>query len=75
MPEFARTRGIIGTVKLEAVVDQTGTVSSVKIVSGNPVLAIAAKNAVLKWKYRPARLNGQPVETTIAIQVAFQPTR
>ena len=75
IPEFARTRGIVGTVKLEAVVDQTGTVASVKIVSGNPVLAVAAKNAVLKWKYRPARLNGQPVDTTIAIQVAFQPTR
>jgi len=41
------------------------------VVSGDPVLDIAAKEAVLKWKYQPALLNGEALEVTQAIVVKF----
>ena len=72
VPEFARSRSLSGTVKLEAAVDRNGAVTKVDVVSGNPILGAAAKNAIMQWKYRPATLNGQPIETTVEIQMNFQ---
>jgi protein TonB len=70
-PQIARVRGIFGTVRLSATVDEHGVVKNVSILSGDPVLAAAAKQAVLQWKYKPATLNGQPITTTATIQIAF----
>jgi protein TonB len=74
MPEYpamARQRGVVGVVRMEAMIDEHGAVQNVKVVSGDPILAAAAKNAVLKWKYKAATLNGQPIATNVTIQVLF----
>jgi general secretion pathway protein A len=71
LPAFARQNGLHGTVELKAAIDKQGVVTDVKVVSGNPVLAAAAKQAVLKWRYQPATRNGQPVESELAVRVAF----
>jgi protein TonB len=70
-PALARKRGVSGTVHLEAVVDERGAVTNVKVVSGDAVLAAAARSAVQKWKYKAATLNGLPVASKVAIQVLF----
>ena len=70
-PALARQRGIFGVVRMEALVDEHGAVNNVKVVSGDPILAAAAKIAVLKWKYKAATLNGKPIAITVAIQVLF----
>ena len=70
-PALARERGISGIVRLEAVIDERGAVTSVTVLRGDPVLTTAARNAVLKWRYKPARLNGRPIATTAMIQVLF----
>lgn len=70
-PQLARQRGVFGVVKMEAAIDERGNVTSVKIVSGDVILAATARNAVLKWKYKPATLNGQPIATSMNVQVLF----
>jgi protein TonB len=70
-PALARQRGLFGVVRMEAMIDEHGAVQNVKVVSGDPILAAAAKNAVLKWKYQAATLNGQPIAVSVAIQVSF----
>jgi protein TonB len=75
LPELAKTRNMSGSVKLDATIDQRGTVTNVAVVSGNPILASAAKDAVMRWRYRPATLNGQPVEVHATIQVVFEAAR
>jgi TonB family protein len=50
-PEIAKRMKISGEVKLEATVDADGKVKDVKEVSGNHILAIAAEDAVRKWKF------------------------
>ena len=70
-PALARERGISGIVRLEALIDERGAVTSVTVLRGDPVLTTAARNAVLKWRYKPARLNGRPIATTATIQVLF----
>ncbi len=72
MPNAAKIRGLYGTVQLEATVNKQGTVTGVKVQSGNALLASAAKDAVLKWRYRPATLNGEPIEIQVIVQVVFQ---
>jgi TonB family protein len=53
-PEIAKRMRVSGTVKLEASVDAQGKVTDVKEVSGNHTLAVAAKEALLHWKFAPA---------------------
>jgi TonB family protein len=56
-PEIARRMRVSGTVKLEATVDAQGKVTEVKEVSGNHTLAVAAKEALLHWKFAPTDAN------------------
>ncbi len=41
------------------------------LISGEPVLADAAKEAVSQWVYKPTLLNGQPVEVLTQVDVNF----
>jgi protein TonB len=75
LPAIARQQRISGAVNIEATIDASGKVKGVKVLDGHPVLSGAAVNAVLKWRYRPATLNGQPIETTVTIRVLFSADR
>ena len=70
-PTQARNQRIQGKVTLTATIGVDGTVRQVAIEGGSPVLAEAAKTAVIKWKYRPATLNGSPIEVQKEIIVLF----
>ena len=70
-PPNARSLRLNGTVVVVAHVSKTGTVSSVDIVSGSPMLAAAAAEAVRQWRYEPFLLDGQPIENSITVQVKF----
>jgi TonB family protein len=68
-PEAARQAAEQGRVVIDAVVGSSGAVTQTKVVSGAPVLANAAVDAVRWWRYQPYLMNGQPipVETTITV--------
>lgn len=70
-PEIARMARIQGAVHLEAVISKEGTVVSLKVVSGPPLLVKAALDAVAQWHYQPTLLNGEPVEVATEIEVNF----
>jgi periplasmic protein TonB len=70
-PALARARGISGIVRLEAVIDEHGAVKDVRVVSGDPILALSAKNTVLMWRYKPAKLNGKAIATMVRVEVSF----
>jgi TonB family protein len=67
-PELARTMNAKGSVRLEVVVAPNGTVKSVKVIGGHPVLVQAAERAVQKWKWERA---GH--ESNEAIELRFNP--
>ena len=72
-PEEARARGLEGTVVLRILVDETGTVRSVKLVSGpGGGLDEAATKAVARFRFRPAMRKGQPVATEIRYAYTFE---
>ncbi len=71
-PADAREARIQGQVVLQALVDKNGDVEKLTLVSGHPLLAPAAIEAVKQWKYKPYLLNGQPVAMETWVTVSFQ---
>jgi TonB family protein len=67
-PSTARNMSLTGTVKLEALVLANGTVKSIQVKGGNPLLAQAAQNAVREWKWAKAER-----ESTEVLEFRFRP--
>jgi protein TonB len=70
-PTLARNIHLAGTVYLRAIIGTDGTVRQVEVISGHPILANAALQAVRQWRYQPTRLNGEAVEVETFITVNF----
>ena len=71
--EIARKARIQGVVIVEAIINKTGAVTNVKILKGLPMgLDTAAADAVKKWKFKPATLNGKPVAVIYNLTVNFR---
>jgi TonB family protein len=70
-PPEAKANRIQGVVRFTVVIGKDGRVQSVTLVSGDPVLAQAAKDAVQQWVYKPTLLNGDPVEVMTQVDVNF----
>jgi protein TonB len=71
-PEVARLKGVQGSVELDAIVDEHGRVTEIKIVRGQSLLNDAALECVRKWRYSPAQVNGHVVPAPLHIVVRFQ---
>jgi protein TonB len=71
-PEAARRARIQGTVVVQAIIDQTGLVTEVQVLRALPLgLDQAAADAIKKWKFKPATLNGRPVAVYFVLTVRF----
>jgi TonB family protein len=62
------------TIEMLAKVDREGNVESVKLVDGNRQLADTSAEAILRWRFEPARQNGTPVDSSMRIRFEF-PTK
>jgi len=71
-PSQALSTRLQGSVVLRAMIAEDGSVHDLKVVSGQPVLARAAADAVRQWRYRPYRLDGTPVRMQTQITVDFK---
>jgi periplasmic protein TonB len=68
---IARMTHVQGTVVIDAVISKDGTVEQARVVSGSPLLTEAALSAVSRARYRPYRLNGQPIAVETTIHIIF----
>jgi periplasmic protein TonB len=71
-PHAALQMRIAGSVQLQAVIGKSGSISSVKVLSGDPILAKAAVDAVKQWRYKPYMLDGDAVDIQTQITVNFK---
>ncbi len=70
-PLIARNAHVQGVVMLEAVINERGEVSRIKVLKSAPLLDAAAIAAVQEWRYTPTLLNGVPVSVLMTITVNF----
>ena len=70
-PDLAKRAGIRGKVVLECLIDASGRIADVRVLSGHPLLAPAAVNAVSRWLYTPTLLNGVAVPVLLTVTVRF----
>jgi protein TonB len=70
-PSMARSSGITGNVVVQASISPAGAVVSTKVISGPAVLRQAAVDALRRWKYHPAMLNGTPVSVDVTVTMSF----
>jgi protein TonB len=70
-PPLARQARIQGNVVLQAEISKEGTIENLRLMSGHPMLAPSAIEAVKQWRYKPYFLNGEPVEVETQITVIF----
>jgi len=71
-PEVARNQRVSGDVQIDALIDADGNVSTMKVLSGSPLLHQAALNALKQWKYQPAELDGKPTSMHLTITIQFR---
>jgi len=65
-PKELQHRGIEGTVRLSLTVSARGSVQSVQVIGGNPILAEAAEKAAKEWVYSPSAMT-----STIEVSMPF----
>ena len=70
-PPLAIAARIQGPVVIAAVISKNGAIDNLRLVSGHPMLAPAAIDAVSQWRYRPFILNGDVIEVETQITVNF----
>jgi protein TonB len=71
-PGNALRMRIEGTVELIATISKDGTITHIKVVSGDAQLTKSATDAVKQWKYKPYLLNGEPVEIQTQVTINFK---
>jgi protein TonB len=71
-PQIAQNARIEGEVVLDAVISKDGLVESLRPISGPEMLRNAAADAVRRAHYQPYRVNGEAVEMSTTVTVAFR---
>ena len=70
-PDEAKSQHVEGVVKIRQRIGSNGNVIDAKVISGPALLNESALDAARYWRYLPALLNGQPVETQKDIEIEF----
>jgi len=70
-PLLARQMKVQGSVILQALVNKDGSIEDLRILSGPPILAGAAREAVRQWRFKPHYQGDEAVETLAKITVNF----
>ncbi len=73
-PRIARERGVEGTVVARILIDENGRVRRVLVVKAPKNLGFeeSVKDAVMQWKFEPAKLNNLPVKVWAIQEIYFK---
>jgi protein TonB len=71
-PQLAKTQHVSGDVKVDALIDANGRVTTMKVIAGPTLLQQAAMDALRQWKYQPATLDGKPVPMHLTVTLQFR---
>lgn len=70
--QLARQMKVSGRVEVAIQITEQGSVSTAKIVSGNPLLGESVIIAVKNWKFHPFQQNGADIPVTTILSFEFK---
>jgi len=70
-PPLARQAHIEGVVMLDLTIDETGRVGDVEVLRSVNLLERAAIDAVRRWRYAPAIVNGRRMPVLLTVTISF----
>lgn len=71
-PPEARSKGLEGSVAMDVLIDENGNVRQVSVIEGEEVFRAGAKEAMKKFKFKPAKVDGKSVAVRIRYSLKFQ---
>lgn len=71
-PGIAKSQRVSGDVRVDALIDVNGRVTTMKVISGPTLLHQAAMDALRQWKYQPAMLDGKAVPMHLNVTLQFR---
>ena len=71
-PQTAKELGLAGTVEVHFKIGKDGQVHDVNVINGFDALGQAAIDAVRKWRYSPAKIDGVPTESEASAVFVFK---
>ncbi|HXG58043.1 MAG TPA: TonB family protein [Thermoanaerobaculia bacterium] len=72
-PQAARLARVSGTVVIRGIVRKDGRIDNVEVIKDLPYgLGEAAREAVSRWRFRPATYRGEPIDVYYTVNVNFR---
>lgn len=71
-PKEAREKGLEGSVALDVLIDQSGNVRQVSVIEGPEIFRSGAIEAIKKFRFKPAKVDGKAVAVRIRYSLKFQ---
>ena len=71
-PLVARQQHVTGEVHISATIGKDGIPRNLKPINGDSRLIGAALTAISQWRYQPASVGGDPIDTQTVISVVFE---
>ncbi len=71
-PKEARDQRLEGAVVMDILIDQNGLVRKAQVVEGLTLFVNGALEAIKKFKFKPAEVDGRPVAVNIRYTLRFQ---
>ena len=71
-PQEALKKHIGGKVVVRLDLDRDGKIRDAKVMEGDPILSQALLDSVEQWQFEPTRLDGDPVEVEVDVEMIFE---
>jgi len=75
VPPEVTAKALAEGVAVELTIDKEGVPKEIKTTKGDPALAKAVADALLQWRWKPYRFNGEAVEVESNIYIRFEPSK
>jgi TonB family protein len=72
VPPLAKQLKLSGVVEMDVTIDEEGSVESVSVLRGNPILARSAENTVKKWKFRPIKQGDKAIKAVATFNFDYK---
>lgn len=71
-PKEAKEKQLEGSVAMDVLIDATGSVRQVTVIDGLQLFRVSALEAMKKYKFRPAKVDGKAVAVRIRYSIKFE---